>query len=57
MFYVGHMVLVDMVNKPHVSRRIGKWLLLFTKYDFTLVYNSSRTREIVDVLFTLHDTT
>jgi hypothetical protein len=56
-FYVGHMVLVDMVNKPHVSRRIGKWLLLFKKYDFTLVYNSSRTREIVDVLFTLHDTT
>jgi hypothetical protein len=28
-FYVDHMTLVYLVNKPQVSRRITKWLLLF----------------------------
>jgi len=28
-FYVDHMVLVYLVNKPQVSSRLAKWLLLF----------------------------
>jgi len=28
-FYVDHMALVYLVNKPQVSRRITRWLLLF----------------------------
>ncbi len=28
-FYVDHMALVYLVNKPQVSRRIIRWLLLF----------------------------
>jgi len=28
-FYVDHMVVVYLVNKPQVSRRITRWLLLF----------------------------
>jgi hypothetical protein len=55
MFYVDHMRLVYLVNKPQVSRRIGKWLLLFTKYDFTLVYKPSKIHVIVHGLSKLPD--
>jgi hypothetical protein len=36
-FYVDHMPLVYLVNKPHVSRKIARWLLLFLEYDFIVV--------------------
>jgi hypothetical protein len=36
-FYVNHMALVYLVNKPHVSGRITRWLLLFLEYEFTVV--------------------
>ncbi len=32
-FYVDHMALVFLVNKPHVLGRIANWLLLFFEYD------------------------
>ncbi len=37
-FYVNHMALVYLVNKPHVSKRITRWLLLFLEYDFIIIY-------------------
>ncbi len=37
-FYVDQMALVYLVNKPQVSGKITKWLLLFLKYDFIVVY-------------------
>jgi hypothetical protein len=40
-FYVNHMALVYLVNKPHVSRKITRWLLLFLEYDFIVVYKLS----------------
>jgi hypothetical protein len=43
-FYVDHTALVYMVNKPQVSRRIAKWLLLFLEYEFTTIYKHGRTR-------------
>jgi hypothetical protein len=49
-FYVGHMALVYLVNKPQVSGRIIKWLLLFFIYDFTIVYKLSKTHVVVDAL-------
>jgi hypothetical protein len=49
-FYVDHMIMVYLVNKPHVLRRITKWLLLFLEYEFTIVYKPSRTHVVVDVL-------
>jgi hypothetical protein len=49
-FYVDHMALVYLVNKPQVSGRIIRWLLLFLKYEFTIVYKLGRTHVIVDVL-------
>ncbi len=54
MFYVENMVLVYLVNKPHVSMRIVKWLWLFLKYDFTTVYKPSKACVIVDVLGSKH---
>ncbi len=49
-FYVDHMALIYMVNKPQMSRRIARWLLLFFKYEFTIVYKPNRTHVVVDVL-------
>jgi hypothetical protein len=52
-FYVDHMALVYLVNKPHVSRRIKKWLLLFLEYEFTIVYRPGKTHVVINVLFGL----
>jgi hypothetical protein len=56
-FYVDHMVLVYLVNKPQVSRRLTRWWLLFLEYDFIVVYKPSRTHVIVDALSWLPDIT
>jgi hypothetical protein len=44
------MALVYLVNKPQVSRRIARWLLLFFKYDFTVMYMPGKTHVVVDAL-------
>ncbi len=54
-FHVNHMALVYFFNKPRVSRRITKWLLLFLGYEFTKVYKPSITHAVDDVLFKLLD--
>jgi hypothetical protein len=54
-FYVDHMALVYLVNKPQVSRRITRWLLLFLEYEFTIVYKPSKTHVIANVLSRLLD--
>jgi hypothetical protein len=54
-FNVNHMVLVYLVNKPHVSRRITRWLLLFLEYEFIVVYKPSRTHVVADALPRLLD--
>jgi hypothetical protein len=36
-FYVDHMALVYLVNKPQVLGIIARWLLLFLEYDFTIM--------------------
>jgi hypothetical protein len=47
------MALVYLVNKPHVSRRIIRWLLLFLEYDFIVVYKLSRTHVVANALLKL----
>jgi hypothetical protein len=51
------MALVYLVNKPQVSRKITRWLLLFFKYDFTIVYKPNRTHVVADALLRLLDNT
>lgn len=50
MFYVDHIALVHLVNKPHVSGRIARWLLFFLEYDFTVVYKLGKSRTVADGL-------
>jgi hypothetical protein len=45
------MVLVYLVNKPWVSRRITRWLLLFLEYDFIVVYKPNKTHVVAYVLY------
>jgi hypothetical protein len=56
-FYVDHIALVYLANKPHVLGRVARWLWLFLKYDFTIMYKSSRIHVVADVLSRLPDTT
>jgi hypothetical protein len=45
--YVDHMALV---NKPQISRRRTRWLLLFLKYDFIIMYKPCWIHVVVDAL-------
>ncbi len=54
-FYVNHMALVYLVNKPQVSRKIIRWLLLFLEYNFTIMYKPSRTHVVANALSRLFD--
>jgi len=56
-FYIDHMVLVYLVHKPHVSRRITRWLPLFSEYDFIEIYKPSKTHVIANVLSKLPNVT
>ncbi len=49
-FYVDHMALMYLVNKPHVYGRLTRWLLLFLEYDFKIVYKPSKSHLMVDAL-------
>jgi len=42
-FFVDHMALVYLINKPKISNRLATWLLLFLEYDFKIVYEPSRS--------------
>jgi len=56
-FYVDHMTLVYLVNKPHVSRRINKWFLLFFEYDFIVMYKPCRIHVVANAFSRLLDST
>jgi hypothetical protein len=51
-FYLYHMALVYLINKPHVYGKLVKWFSLFLKYDFKIVYKPSRSHLMVDALNT-----
>ncbi len=55
--YVDHVALVYLVNKPQVSRRIIKWLLLFLEYNFTIMYKPGKTHVVIDALSRLLSST
>jgi hypothetical protein len=56
-FYLDHMALVYLVNKPHISKRIARWLLLFLEYDFTIMHKPNITHVVADALLKLQDIT
>ncbi len=55
-FYVNHMALFYLVNKPKVSRKVARWLLLILEYDFTIVYKPGRTHVVTYVFSRLPNT-
>jgi len=49
-FYVDHMALVYLVNKPQVFGTIVRWLFLFLEYDFKIVYKLNRSHLMANAL-------
>ncbi len=49
-FYVDHMALMYLVNKPQVFGRMIKGLLLFLEGDFKIVYKLNRSYLMADTL-------
>jgi hypothetical protein len=49
-FFVDHMALIYLVNKPQVFGRLAKWLLLFLEYDIKIIYKPSRFHLMANAL-------
>ncbi len=49
-FYVDHMALVYLVNKPQVFGQLAKCFLLFLEYDFKSIYKPSKSHLMADAL-------
>ena len=49
-FYVDHLALQYLVNKPQVSGRLTRWLLLFLEFDFKVIYKPGKTHGVADAL-------
>jgi len=47
-FYVDHQALLYLVNKPLVTSRIAKWLLLLQEFDFKMVYKLGQIHFVLD---------
>jgi hypothetical protein len=47
---MDHMALVYLINKPQVFSRLAKWLLLFSEYDFKIVYKLGRSHIMANAL-------
>ncbi len=52
-FYVNHMALVYLVNRPQVFGIIVRWLLLFLEYDFKIIYKPNRSHLMANALSSL----
>jgi hypothetical protein len=44
------MTLLYLVNKPAISRRVARYLLLFLEYDFIIMYKPCRIHVVADAL-------
>ncbi len=44
------MALVYLVNKPQVSGKLVRWLLLFQEYEFKIVYKLGRSHPMANAL-------
>ena len=49
-FFVDHLALQYLVNKPQVSGRLARWLLLFLEFDFKVIYKPGKTHGVADAL-------
>jgi hypothetical protein len=49
-FYVDHMALKYLVNKPQIFGKTILWFLLFFEYNFKIVYKPSRSHLMANAL-------
>src|SRR5450631_3212137 len=49
-FYVDHRALLYLINRPVVSGRIARWMLLLQEYDFEAIYKPGRSHVMADHL-------
>lgn len=49
-FYVDHEALLHLVNRPVVSGRIARWMLLLQEYDFEIVHRPGIQHMVADHL-------
>jgi hypothetical protein len=49
-FYVDHQALIYLVNRPVVSGRIARWMLLLQEDDFEVVYKPGKSHVMADHL-------
>jgi hypothetical protein len=49
-FFVNHMALVYLVNKPQGSSRLARWFLLFLEYDFKIIYKLGKFHLMANAL-------
>ncbi len=55
--YVDHMALSYFVKKPQLLGQIARWLLLFLKYDFSMVYKPRHSHPMAAILLQLPNVT
>jgi hypothetical protein len=41
-FFVDHMAIRYLVNKPELSGRLARWVLLLTEFDYTVQYKPGK---------------
>jgi hypothetical protein len=41
-FFVDHMALRYLVNKPELSGRLARWILLLFEFDYTVQYKPGK---------------
>jgi hypothetical protein len=49
-FFVDHMALVYLLNKPQIYGKLVRWLLLFLEYDIKIIYKPCKSHLMADAL-------
>ena len=49
-FFVDHMALQYLVNKPDLSGRLARWILLLTEFDYSVQYKP-RKMHLQEIIF------
>lgn len=55
-FFVDHLALRYMTNKPNLTSRVAQWILLLVELDYTVEYKPNRLHTWADHLYQLSDT-
>lgn len=54
-FHVDHQALLYMVNKPELSGRLARWVILLQEFDYAVIHTPGRSHMVADYLSTLEN--